>query len=101
MHPPHDHRTKHSFTRGARGQSLPQRPLPHPATLVASSNDPWMQLSEAARWATRWGCPLINLGPAGHVNAESGHGPLPLAEQWLRINEAGLASKPTADALAA
>ncbi|MBE0547686.1 MAG: alpha/beta hydrolase [Rubrivivax sp.] len=49
-----------------------------------------MPLSEAARWATRWGCPLINRGAAGHISAEFGHGPLPLAEQWLRINECRL-----------
>lgn len=67
---------------------LPHEPLPRPSTLVASASDPWMPLSEASRWALRWGCPLINLGAAGHINADSGHDRLPLAEQWLHINDA-------------
>jgi predicted alpha/beta hydrolase family esterase len=82
-------------------ESLPHVPLHRPASVVASSNDPWMSLSESSRWATRWGCPLINLGAAGHINAESGHGALPLAEQWLRINECRLDRAPAAIALAA
>lgn len=83
------------------GESLPHTPLPRPATVVASSNDPWMPLAEASRWARRWGCPLINLGAAGHINAESGHGPLPVAEQWLRIHERRLGGPRAPVALAA
>jgi hypothetical protein len=52
--------------------------------LVASINDPWLAFAKASRWASRWGCPMAVLGAAGHVNVESGHGPLPLAEQWVR-----------------
>ena len=81
------------------GESLTQQVLPRPACMVASSNDPWMPLPSAARWATRWGCPLINLGGAGHINAESGHGPLPIAERWLRSNEHRLAGSERAVAL--
>jgi predicted alpha/beta hydrolase family esterase len=58
--------------------------LPCRSTLVASETDPWMALSEALRWAGRWGCHVVNLGDAGHINAEAGYGPLPLAAQWLR-----------------
>jgi predicted alpha/beta hydrolase family esterase len=83
------------------GESLQGDRLPCPTSLVASSNDPWMPLSEASRWAARWGCPLINLGAAGHINAESGHGPLPLAEHWLQINEDRLNGARTPAALAA
>lgn len=68
------------------GESLPHRSLPRPSTLVASINDPWMPIAEASRWARRWGCAMVNLGKAGHINAESGHGPLPLADQWLLAN---------------
>lgn len=80
---------------------LPNKALPRPATLVASSNDPWMHWAEAARWAARWACPLIDLGPAGHVNAESGFGPLPLAEHWLRTQQAQAAAPQGGAALAA
>lgn len=66
------------------GESLSRQALTRPATLVASSNVPWMPLAAATRWAARWRCPLVNLGRAGHINAESGFGPLPLATDWLR-----------------
>ena len=62
---------------------LPQQRLGVPSTLVASSSDPWMSTAQAQRWAQRWGSHFVNLGDAGHVNAESGHGPLPLAARWV------------------
>ena len=45
--------------------------------VVASTNDPWMRLLRAAWLAECWGSRLINLGPAGHINADSGFGPWP------------------------
>lgn len=54
---------------------LPVTALPFPSILVASTNDPWMDLVGAHRWATHWDSQLVNLGPAGHINAESGYGP--------------------------
>ena len=54
-----------------------------PTTLVASDTDPWMSADSAHRWARRWGSGYLNLGDAGHVNAESGFGPLPLARRWV------------------
>lgn len=53
---------------------LPSRPLGFPATLVASTNDPWMSVESAARWAARWNAEFVNIGQAGHINAESGYG---------------------------
>lgn len=62
--------------------------LPHehwtiPTTLVASDTDPWMTADSAHQWARRWGSGFLNLGDAGHINAESGFGPLPLARRWV------------------
>lgn len=54
---------------------LPKVQLPFPSLLVASSNDPWMKFMTAAFWAQYWGSRLVNIGAAGHVNAESGYGP--------------------------
>lgn len=59
-------------------------PLAVRTTLIASDTDPWMSAAEALRWGRRWGSRLHNLGDAGHINAESGFGPLPLAAQWVR-----------------
>lgn len=61
---------------------LPQHALPVPATLIGSETDPWMGARDARRWALRWACHWINLGDAGHINAEAGFGPLPIARRW-------------------
>jgi predicted alpha/beta hydrolase family esterase len=64
-------------------QRLHAAPLAPRTTLVASDTDPWMRAEEALRWARRWNAHYVNLGDAGHINAESGFGPLPLAAQWV------------------
>ena len=56
---------------------IPADSLPFPAVVVASTNDPWMPLWKAAEWADRWGADFVNLGEAGHINAEAGFGPWP------------------------
>jgi predicted alpha/beta hydrolase family esterase len=58
------------------------------AALIASQNDPWMSAANAQRWATRWGSSFSNLGPVGHINAESGFGPFPLAKRWVEAARA-------------
>ena len=68
------------------GASLPHAALGLPSTLVASDTDPWMSAAKATLWAGRWGSELINLGDAGHINAEAGFGPLPLAQRWVMTN---------------
>ena len=50
-----------------------------PATLIGSEDDPWMPFERAREWAHHWGARFVNLGRAGHINTESGHGPWPLA----------------------
>jgi len=64
--------------------AMPAHALPLTTTLIASETDPWMRLDSARRWAIRWGSRLHNLGDAGHVNAESGYGPWPLARRWVQ-----------------
>lgn len=59
------------------GPDLPAGTLPFPTAVVGSSNDPWMALWKAARWADRWGADFVNLGEAGHINADAGFGPWP------------------------
>lgn len=71
---------------------LPFRPLGFPATLVASTNDPWISIENAARWAARWNAEFVNIGQAGHINAESGYGAwaggLKLLERLARVSPA-------------
>ncbi|MCE4556720.1 RBBP9/YdeN family alpha/beta hydrolase [Roseateles cellulosilyticus] len=64
-------------------ESLPHQRLHCRARLLASSNDPWMSAASAARWAHRWGASFSNLGAVGHINAEAGFGPLPVAKAWV------------------
>lgn len=63
---------------------IPDTALPFPALLAASRNDPWMKFLSAAQWADRWGARLVDLGEAGHVNPESGHGPWPVGLELFR-----------------
>lgn len=64
-------------------EHLPRHHLPVLSTVVASQTDPWMSAASAQRWASHWGSHWINLGDAGHINAEAGFGPLPLARRWV------------------
>ena len=56
-------------------QALLDEPLGFPSLVVSSSNDPWVKASTAEYWAQRWGSRFLNIGPAGHINVDSGHGP--------------------------
>ena len=56
---------------------IPRDPLPFPSVLVASSNDPLCGSVEAAELSLAWGATFTAAGEAGHINADSGHGPWP------------------------
>lgn len=58
-------------------EHLPHGPLSFPTTVVASLNDPWLSIDKAARLAARWGSNFIDIGAAGHINADTGFGPWP------------------------
>lgn len=55
----------------------PQAPLPFPARVVASRNDTFASFAQSQDLARDWGAQIIDAGEAGHINAESGHGPWP------------------------
>lgn len=55
----------------------PTHPLIFPTLLVGSRNDPYSSFDETAALAEFWGATLIDAGNAGHINADSGHGPWP------------------------
>ena len=54
-----------------------QQPLPFPAVLVASHDDPYCSLARAHTLAGAWGARLVDAGARGHLNAESGLGDWP------------------------
>ncbi|HEY3046606.1 MAG TPA: alpha/beta fold hydrolase [Polaromonas sp.] len=70
---------------------VPQRPLPFKTVMFASSDDPFCAPQRALQFATAWGTELLDAGPRGHLNAESGLGDWPQAyAQLLRLQ--GLAA---------
>lgn len=52
----------------------PVNPLPFPSIVVASSDDPWIDLDHARNLAVGWGSHFVDAGPQGHLNAASGIG---------------------------
>lgn len=49
----------------------PIQPLPFPSIVVASRDDPYVQLERARRLALFWGSQFADAGAAGHINAQS------------------------------
>jgi predicted alpha/beta hydrolase family esterase len=56
---------------------MPVRRLPFRSIVVASSNDPFYAMNRARYFAAAWGAEFVDIGPAGHINADSGHGEWP------------------------
>lgn len=57
--------------------------LPFPSVMIASSNDPFISLDRAHGLAQFWGSHFVDIGEAGHVNAETGLGEWRQGQQWL------------------
>ena len=64
---------------------IPRQPLPFPAIVVASQNDPLAQFEKVAGLAHAWGADLHDAGEVGHLNPAAGFGrwdgALPLLER--------------------
>jgi predicted alpha/beta hydrolase family esterase len=58
--------------------------LPFESLAVISSDDPYCALDRATEMAQRWGSQVIDIGPRGHVNGESGLGDWPEGITLLR-----------------
>lgn len=52
----------------------PAKLLPFPSIVVASSDDPWIELQKARALAASWGSVFVDAGAQGHINAASGIG---------------------------
>ncbi|WP_292932730.1 alpha/beta hydrolase [Noviherbaspirillum sp.] len=62
---------------------MPRTALPFRTIVAASSNDPWCALSKAQNWAADWGARFHDIGPRGHINADSGLGAWTEGRAWL------------------
>jgi uncharacterized protein len=71
---------------------MPTAPLPFPATVVASANDPYVTLARARSFAAAWGATFVDAGRQGHLNADSGLGDWPEGRHHLEalLNRAPL-----------
>jgi len=73
-----------SYPIGANGFApVPMAPLPFPSLVVASTNDPYVTPDRFKAFAGAWGSRLVEIGDAGHVNADSGYGAWPEGERLL------------------
>jgi len=52
---------------------LPASTLRLHTTIVASTNDPYMEHESAEQWTERWGSQMVTLQEAGHINVQSGY----------------------------
>ena len=64
-----------SFPAAAHGfVPVPLVPFMFRSLVVASANDQLGSLAHAKHCAMAWGSMFIDIGEAGHINADSGHG---------------------------
>lgn len=63
---------------------LPRQALPFAATVVLSSDDPFGAAPRTEALARDWGAKVVHIGPAGHINAESGLGEWPEGRALLQ-----------------
>ena len=63
---------------------LIQGRLPFRSLLVASTDDPYASIGQSKRMARKWGSQLIDAGPLGHINAQSGLANWPYGKFLLR-----------------
>ncbi len=53
------------------------RRLPFPSLLLAAEDDPYCSQARAKALALAWGSNYVDVGQAGHIADQSGHGPWP------------------------
>ncbi|WP_168794744.1 RBBP9/YdeN family alpha/beta hydrolase [Paraburkholderia aromaticivorans] len=72
------------FPLDARGFApVPLKRLPFPTIVVASSDDPYGGVPFSQTCANAWGSRWIDIGPRGHINADSGLGDWDEGRKWL------------------
>lgn len=53
---------------------IPLLRFPFRSIVVASRNDPYIEISRARELAAAWGSDFFDAGPSGHINIQSGFG---------------------------
>lgn len=60
------------------------QPLPFASTVVLSADDPYCSADRGLQIAAAWGGEIETLGPAGHINGDSGLGDWPDGQALLQ-----------------
>lgn len=63
---------------------IPLQRLPFKSIVVASNDDPFVDLARAHALATAWGSDFVDAGALGHINAESNLGDWPAGQALLK-----------------
>lgn len=63
---------------------MPLLPLPFRTRVIASEDDPYVDVARARRFAADWGAHFVSAGHAGHINAASHLGSWAWGKQQLR-----------------
>lgn len=63
---------------------IPMTTLPFPSLIVCSTNDEYATLARSHAFADAWGSEIVEIGDAGHINGDSGHGPWPEGYKLLQ-----------------
>lgn len=70
-------------TRLAGFGPAPKCLLPFPSVVIASANDPHIDIARAHSLAKFWGSHFVDIGDAGHINAETDLGAWKAGQSWL------------------
>lgn len=78
-------------TEAASFLAVPKAPLPFPALVLASSDDPYASVEASRTRALDWRAGFVELGRLGHVNSASALDAWPQGQALLTAFRAGLA----------
>jgi uncharacterized protein len=62
---------------------IPRAPLPFPAIVVASRDDPLAGFARIEQLTADWGAELHDAGAVGHLNPAAGYGPWPDGQELI------------------
>jgi len=63
---------------------MPRLHFPFRSIVVASEDDPYVTITRARFFATRWGAVFVDVGRKGHINADSALGDWPEGQAILK-----------------
>jgi len=81
--PPDVDEVQHMLPEVASFAPVPLDPLPFRAIVVASTTDPYVEPGRVRTMSEAWRARLVDIGDAGHVNAESNLGDWPPGHRLL------------------